>query len=84
MARGKVLLPEKQGWCDNITIIAAQKIFSFQNLNAIPITEELKNQVWQYQGEDKLAKDNNFHYKLNQDLQNLMSYLNSKPISNRK
>lgn len=60
---------------DNITIIAAQKIFNFQNLDAIPIKEELKNQVWQYQGEDKLAKDNNFHYKLNQDLQNLMSYL---------
>lgn len=60
---------------DNITIIAAQKIFSFQNLKSIPVGDNLKKQVWQYQSEDKLAKNSDFYRQANGDLQNLISYL---------
>lgn len=55
----------------NIAIIAAQKIFTLSRITSISIGKSSRENLWSYQNEDKLFKDNGFIHKAQNDLQNV-------------
>jgi hypothetical protein len=58
-----------------VAIIAAQKIFSFHKITSVSLGATSRQNVWNFQQEDKLYKDNNFANKMEQDLQILIQSL---------
>jgi len=59
----------------NVAIIAAQKIFSFHKITSVSLDKSSIKNVWTFQQDDKLYKDNNFSGKIGGDLQNLIQSL---------
>ena len=52
----------------NVAIIAAQKIFSLRKVNSVSLWQSSREQVWNYQSNDKLYKNTNFANNMENDL----------------
>ncbi len=65
---------------DNIAIISAQKIFTHQIINSIPLGAESLQNVRKFQSDEKLGRDwsNNQKHDYGQDLYNLMLSLTAE------
>lgn len=59
----------------NVAIIAAQKIFSLRKVTSVSLGQSSREQVWNYQSNDKLYKDTNFANNIENDLQQLFESL---------
>ena len=59
----------------NVAIIAAQKIFSLRKVTSVSLGQSSREQVWNYQSNDKLYKDTNFANNMENDLQRLFESL---------
>ena len=64
----------------SIVIISAQKIFQYQRLQDIPIDDNTLNEVRNFQQSEKMCKDSDFAYSLQNDMQHLIQALISNYI----
>lgn len=64
----------------SIVIISAQKIFQYQRLQNIPIDDNTLNEVRNFQQSEKMCKDSDFAYSLQNDMQHLIQALISNYI----
>jgi ABC-type cobalamin/Fe3+-siderophores transport system ATPase subunit len=65
----------KQLLGDNIAIIAAQKIFSFQKIDSVTLGKMSRESLWNFQRDNKLYKDNSFTSLIEHDLQTVFKSL---------
>ncbi|MCK9171554.1 MAG: AAA family ATPase [Treponema sp.] len=65
----------KQILGENIAIIAAQKIFSFRKINSVTLGKSSRENVWNFQHDPKLYKNDDFASQIEHDLQNVFQSL---------
>ena len=60
---------------ENVAIIASQKIFAFRSINSWSIGNSCRQNLWNYQNQDKLYKIDRFDNSMGEDLVTVVSAL---------